>query len=91
MPIQSIRKNSDTPIPFKQALRDVEKLYKDIGAYDMEYRRFKEIGCKTRVENFNYLYIDMTRDKKEGTYRIFNENKYTYFECICETEAFQIY
>ena len=38
--------------------------------------------------NFNYLNIDMTRNKKEGKYRIFNENKNAYIECICENETF---
>ena len=30
----------------------------------------------------------MTKNKNEGKYRIFNENKNTYIECVCETEAF---
>ena len=30
----------------------------------------------------------MSKNKNEGKYRIFNESKITYIECICETEAF---
>ena len=30
----------------------------------------------------------MTKNKNEGKYRIFNENKTTYIDCIPETEAF---
>ena len=31
----------------------------------------------------------MTKNKNEGKYRIFNESKTTYIDCIPETEAFQ--
>ena len=40
------------------------------------------------TEKFNYLYIDITTDKKEGKYRTFNESKDTYIECNCESEVF---
>ena len=30
----------------------------------------------------------MTKDKNEGKYRIFNESKKTYIECIPESEPF---
>ena len=30
----------------------------------------------------------MSKNKNDGKYRIFNESKPTYFECIPETEAF---
>ena len=63
-------------------------MYTDIGGYDMEYSEFEEM-CRTAWnENCNYLCIDMTKDKKEGKYCIFNESKSTYIECIPETEAF---
>ena len=39
-------------------------------------------------KNLNYLCIDMTKNKNEGKYRIFNDSKNTYIECICESEAF---
>ena len=88
LPRQSIRNNSDRLILFKQTLRDVQSMYYDIGAYDMNYNEFKEMCHKAWDEKFNYLCIDMTKNKNEGKYRIFNESKTTYIECICETEAF---
>ena len=88
LPRQSIRNNSDRLILFKQTLRDVQSMYHDIGAFDMIYNEFKEICRVAWSGKFNYLYIDMTKNKNEGEYRIFNENKNTYIECICETEAF---
>ena len=39
-------------------------------------------------ERFNYLYIGMTENKNEGKFRLLNESKTTYVECICETERF---
>ena len=88
LPRQSIRNNSDRLILFKQTLRDVQSMYYDIGAYDMKYDEFKERCCKAWSEKFNYLCIDMTKNKNEGRYRIFNESKDTYIECVCESDPF---
>ena len=88
LPRQSIRNNSDRLILFKQTLRDVQSMYYDIGVYDMKYDEFKEMCQKAGDEKYNYLCFDMTKNKIEGKYRIFNESKTTYFECIFETEAF---
>ena len=74
-PRQSIRNNSDRLILFKQTLRDVQNMYYDIGAYDMKFDELKEICHKTWRERFNYLCIDLTKNKNEGKYRFFNENK----------------
>ena len=88
LPRQSIGNNRDRLILFKQTLRDVQSMYYDIGAYDMKYDEFNEVCQKARSERFNYLCIDMAKNKNEGKYRIFNGSKNTYIECICETEAF---
>ena len=61
-------------------------MYYDIGAYDMKYDEFKEMCSFPWSEKFNYLCFDMTKNKNEGKYRIFNESKN--IESICETEAF---
>ena len=87
LPRQSIRNNSDRLILFKETLRDVQSMYYDIGAYDMQYDEFKEMCHKAWDEKLNYLCIDITKNKIEGKNRIFNESKNTYIECICETEA----
>ena len=54
----------------------------------MKFNEFKEMCQKTWSDRFNYLFIDMTKNKKEGKYRIFNENKTTYIERIPEREPF---
>ena len=86
LPRQNIRNNSDRLILFKQTLRDVQSMYYDIGAYDMNYDEFKQICHKACDEKYNYLCIDITKNGNDGKYRIFNESKNTYIECICETE-----
>ena len=88
LPRQSIRNNSDRLILFKQTLRDVQSMYYDIGAYDMNYDEFKEMCHKAWDEKYNYLCIDMAKNKNEGKYRIFNESKTTYIDCIPESEPF---
>ena len=88
LPRHSIRNNSDRLILFKQTLRDVQSMYYDIGAYDMNYDEFKLMCHKAWDEKYNYLCIDMTKNKIEGRYRIFNGSKTTYIDCIPETEPF---
>ena len=39
-------------------------------------------------ESFNYICIDLTKNKNEGKYRIFKESTNTYIECICGGELF---
>ena len=86
---QSIRNNSDRLVLFKQTLRDVQSMYYDIGAYDIKYDEFKEKCHKAWSEKINYLCIDITKNKNDGKYRIFNESKTTYIDCIPETEPFE--
>ena len=88
LPRQSIRNNSDRLILFKQTLRDVQSMSYDIGAYDMKYDEFKEMCHKGWSEKFNYLCTDMTKNRDNGKYRIFNESKTTYIDCIPETNPF---
>ena len=88
LPRQSIRNNSDRLILFKQTLRDVQSMYYDIGAYDMNYDEFRQMCHKAWDEKYNYLCIDMTKNKKEGKYRIFNESRTIYIECIPESNPF---
>ena len=60
-------------------------MYYDIGAYDMNNDEFKEMCHKAWDERYIHLCNDMTKNKNDGKYGIFNENKTTYFDCIPET------
>ena len=87
-PRQSIRNNSDILILFKQVLGDVHSICYDIGAYDMKYDEIKIKVREAWSEKYNYLCIDMTKNKNEGKYRIFNKNKNTFIQCVPEFESF---
>ena len=63
-------------------------MYYDIGSYDMINSKLKGMCQKSWSERFNYLCIDMTRNKYEGNYRIFKESQTTYIECIPKSEPF---
>ena len=88
LPRQSIRNNNDRLLLFKQTLRDVQSMYQDIGAFDMKYDKLREMCRVAWGEKFNYLCIDMSKNKNEGKYSFFNESKSTYIESICESEVF---
>ena len=53
-------------------------MYYDIGAYDVKYDEFKEMCHKAWIGNINSLCIDMTKNKSEDKYHIFNESKNIY-------------
>ena len=63
-------------------------MYYDIGAYDINSDEFKQICHKSWDEKFNYLCIDMTKNRDNGKCRIFNESKNKYIDCICGNEVF---
>ena len=88
LPRQSVRKNSDIIILFKHTFRNVQSMSYDIGAYDMLYSEIREICKETWGEKFNYLCIEMTKNRNERKYRIFNESKDKYIESIPESESF---
>ena len=62
LPRQCIRNNSDRLILFRQTLRDVESMYYDIGAYDMNYEESREMCSFAWSEKFHYICIDMTKN-----------------------------
>ena len=88
LPRQSIGINSDILILFKQTLLDVQRMYYEIGAYDMKYDEFEEMCHKPWNERFNYLYIDTTKIENDSKYHIFKESKTTYIDCIPDSEIF---
>ena len=67
---QNFRKNSDPITLFKQTLGAVQSIYYDVGAYDMLYSEFKKMCRKTWGEKYAHIYIDLTRDEKEGKYLV---------------------
>ena len=54
----------------------------------MNYDEIKETCRVDWSEKFNYLCVDMSKNKDDAKYRSFNERKNTYIECVPETEPF---
>ena len=52
----------------------LKSIYYDIGAFDMIYDEFKKMCRVAWSDKLNCLCIDMTKNKIEGKYRIFNES-----------------
>ena len=77
-----------TAIDYYCLNKDVQSMYYDIGAFDMIYDEIKEMCRVAWSEKFNYLCIDMSKNKNEVKYLIFNESKTTYVDCIPETQPF---
>ena len=54
----------------------------------MLYSEFEELCRKTWSEKSNYMFTDMTRNRIDGKYRIFKENKNTFSDFVSKIEAF---
>ena len=63
-------------------------MYYDIGADDKLYSEFREMCKEALIGKVNYLCIDMTKNKKEGKYLIFNQSKNKFIGCVSEIEFF---
>ena len=83
-----IRMNSNIIILFRQSLRDVEHIYRDIAGFDMSYDEFKELSREACKEKHNYLEINMLEDKNESKYKICNESNPNYKIFNPQTEPF---
>ena len=64
LPRKSVRNNGDNLIVFKQTLRDVESRHKDFVGYDLTNCELKEMCRNAWSERFNFLCIELTRNKK---------------------------
>ena len=88
LPKRTIRNISTKIILFNQTLKDIEHTARDVAGYDMKYDEFKELCRKSWEEDYNYLYIDRSRQRDQGKYCICNENKRTYIEATPQTKPF---
>ena len=57
----------------------------------MKYDEFKEMCRVDLSKKFNYLCIDMSKNKDVNKYRIFNESKNTYIENFPKVNLFKVY
>ena len=82
------RNNSNKVFLFSQTLKDIEKIYRDVGGYVMSYDEFKHLCGKAWDEDYNYRCIDRSKKNDQGRYCICNESKNTYIECTPRTKPF---
>ena len=88
LPKRTIRNISNKTILFNQMLKDIEHIYRDVAGYDMNCDEFKEFCRKSWEEDYNYLYIDRSKERDQGKYCICNESKKTYLEATPQTKPF---
>ena len=72
---------------FKQTLKDVEHLYRDIAGFDMSYDEFKKLCKESWTDEYNYLKINRL-NKINDRYTVLNESCNTYRLYIPETDPF---
>ena len=88
MPKRTIRNKSKKIILFKQTLKDIEHIYRDVASYDMNDDEFKDLCRKSWEEDYNFPYIDRSKKIDQGRYCICDESKKTYIEASPQTKPF---
>ena len=73
---------------FRQNLKDLENIYRDVGGYDESYDEFKDLCRKTWQYKHNHLWINRSKKEDPGRYCICNESKNTYTDSTPETKIF---
>ena len=80
--------NNSNLILFRQTLKDVEHIYRDIPGFDMPYDEFKQMSSEAWSEKDNYLLINRLVDKNGCKYKLCNESKPEYKICNPQTDTF---
>ena len=88
LPKRTIRNNSNNIILFRQTLKDVEHIYRDIAGFDMSYDEFKSLCREAWRDNYNYLLLNRLEDKNGSKYMICNESNLQYQIFNQQTDPF---
>ena len=51
-------------------MKDVQNIYQDLASADMQIKEFKTLCQIAWSEDYGYLFIDLTKDKYFGKYRV---------------------
>ena len=73
---------------FIQTIKDIEKIYRDVGGYDMSYDEFQKLCRKSWEKQYIYLCIDGSKKRDQGRYCVSIESKTTYVDCTPQNKAF---
>ena len=63
---------------------------RDVAGYDMNYDEIKELCRKSWEEDYNYLYLDISKKRDRGKYFICNESKKNMYRSNTSDETFLI-
>ena len=88
LPKRTIRNNSNIIILFRQTLKDVEHIYRDIAGFDMSNDEFKSLCREAWRDNYNYLLINRLEEKNGSKYMICNESNLQYQIFNPQTDPF---
>ena len=88
LPKCSISENTNKRIVFTQTLKVTQNLYRLVGGYGISFDDFKQICRKLWEEEYNYLCIDISKERDQGKFCICKESENTNNEYIPETKSF---
>ena len=88
LPKRTIRNNSNIIILFRQTLKDVEHIYRDIAGFDMSNDEFKSLCREAWRDEYNYLLINRLEGKNGSKYMICNESNPQYQVFNPQTDPF---
>ena len=88
LPKRTIRNNTNIIILFRQTLKDVEHIYRDIAGFDMSNDEFKSLCREAWRDPYNYLLINRLEDKNGSKYMICNESNLQYQIFNPQTDPF---
>ena len=88
LPKNTILKNSNMNIVFKQTLRDIILLFHDIAGLDVNPENGRQLCRKASENEYDYLQMERNAEIGEGRYTIRNCKKNFCIKCTPETEIF---
>ena len=90
LPQTKMPNNSNKINLLNQTIKDMEKLYRNIGGYHMIYDELEQLCRKTWEEDYIYLCIERSKNRDHGRYCICIESEITYIECPPQNEGLLI-
>ena len=74
---------------FRQTVKDVENLGRDIECFDMSYEEIKELCTEAwKDEDCNHFYLDRLEQKIEGEYLFGIQNRNNFKEYVPGTNVY---
>ena len=88
LPKNTIAKNSNINVLFKQTLRDIILIFHNIAGLDLISEEWKQLCRKAWENDYDFLQIDRFAKIGRGRYSVRNCDKNNYIEGTPETKPF---